>query len=567
MPQAKAQDDVSWPLGDTGSSPLVQTVGGDTGQLLSPGSCSNDTGATVCFDDETLTTQTLQSDLGDELLAKLDEPWSFAKGHFGEFAAVVGALAAIGAVRHFANKYRAPLQDLLGKIPGHDKHSIVQLKNRIDKSTDWERFFMLAAAVGAASSFEECRDFVVQNRADVILFGGALAVVYAVRRILNGRKNVIMADLRAIEKELKAPVSPERKIELEKQRKELTATRNIWTAADVSLLGGVFVTALSKSGYMDKILEWISHNDMKLLGVGIVLGGGYYVYRELNKSITSLSPNAATSGASSEELSPLADFLLKGTRVLVGGTAGAISLGIAGVPIGQVFNSLGLFSMAVSFATKDMMSNWVARQIIRLQEFIKEGEERIISGMRGIITDMNWQNTAILEETPYGTLAEQRIPNTDLLAKTAGKPIGDKTLIDQLKIGDYVRQQTAKGNVDGRVWKINKERGTFVVQSRDMTSPRPDAYVNTVLYLSDLTPVSHTNYGAGKIPLDADDPDLDVGDLIEVSEVTGIIDKYDDDYVWLYPEDGEYVRLKRTDLKGKIKLISRRKMASGAAPA
>lgn len=408
------------------------------------------------------------------------------------------------------------------------------------------------------ATFEAPLNFGQDHLGKISVILGAIAFCGAVRKVIGVRKNSLIADLKAVEKELKAPISPERKVELEVIRKRLTTTKNFWNASDIALLGGIFVTALSKFGYTDTVLQWLADNDVKLLSIGLVAGGGLYIMREVNKSLTSLGTEN-TMGSEPQNSSPLTDSLLKGARILIGGSVGAISLGICGVPVGQVINSLGLFSMAISFASKDMMSNWVAQQIVRIQQFIKEGEEISITGLRGKIIDINWQNTAILEETAQGNLIEQHIPNTDLLAKNVGKATGDKTMIEALKEGDYIIQQTDKGNVYGRVLRINKERGTFVLRRRDLDSPRPDAYVNTVLHLNDITPVSHSNFGPGQMPLDLEDPDLDVGDLIKVLEVKGIITKYNDDYVWLYPEDGEYVRFKRADLRGELTLIQRRK--------
>lgn len=558
IPQAKAQDGFPETGGDTGYSlntPEFEKTF-EPSQITDTGT-SVKNGTAVYFNDEIVAKQKLT----DEILETFESPYNFSKDHLGQFSAILGALVFCGAVRHFANKYRAPLQDLLNNIHGRDKNELIQLKSRIDKAKGWERFLMFAAAIGVASSFEECRDFVSENRADVILASGGLTLAYALRRIIGTRKNTIITNLKEVEKELKAPISPDRKTELEALHKRLTTTKNFWSAGDVTLLGGIFVTALSKFGYMDSVLQWLADNDIKILGIALVAGGGLYIMREVNKSLTSLGTEN-TLGSEPQNTSPLTDFLLKGTRILVGGSVGAISLGICGVPVGQVINSLGLFSMAISFASKDMMSNWVAQQIVRIQQFIKEDEEISITGIRGKIVDINWQNTTILEETPHGTQIEQRIPNTDLLAKNVGKAAGDKALIEALKEGDYVIQKTATASIYGRVFKINKDRGTFILRRRDLDSPRPDAYVNTVLYLNDITPVSHFNFGAGQMPLDLEDPDLDIGDLIEVLEVKGIITKYDDDYVWLYPEVGEYVRLKRSDFRGTLTLIQRRKKDS-----
>lgn len=200
----------------------------------------------------------------------------------------------------------------------------------------------------------------------------------------------------------------------------------------------------------------------------------------------------------------------KTLRTLTRGSIVTLGLGILGVDIAGMIDGLGLATMGLSFALREVLSNFVFSIILKTNGLYVVGDEVEVAdsaggSIRGVITNLNrFQDVVLSGANKQGETVTFRIAPSELYSKTVKIYKRDLGLINSVNVNDYVKV----GEITGKV--IDK---TDMVLMLGNVKGAAHSLVVPV-HLSDLHVGNTTLYGSKLPPLGEGAGAIDIGDEI-----------------------------------------------------
>ncbi len=188
-----------------------------------------------------------------------------------------------------------------------------------------------------------------------------------------------------------------------------------------------------------------------------------------------------------------------------------------GQDVTGLFTALGIGGLAISLGAQDTISNLIGGLNMSLSGLVKPGEKVRMGTTDGVVQDVTWRHTTIVDEVGNTIIVPNSVVNTSSLVKTAPVttviiPVVVTASDDRLTVVAH-RMEKAAGTAVARVCKVKRApailftevtdygyRGTMSFIIGDATKVRParDAAVRAIAQYAhgDLSAL-HASQGEG----------------------------------------------------------------------
>lgn len=153
---------------------------------------------------------------------------------------------------------------------------------------------------------------------------------------------------------------------------------------------------------MDTVLNWLQTNAGRIIWLVLVLAVTLAVTRALSSLLRRLLDRSNM---------PSASIFINIMRVVVWATAAALVLQpVFGINPTTIVTALGVGGVALSLGLKDTIANVVSGFGLMLGKVVQPGDLVNIAGTTGVVKDITWRQTVVLERNGN----EMVIPNSQL---------------------------------------------------------------------------------------------------------------------------------------------------------
>ena len=171
---------------------------------------------------------------------------------------------------------------------------------------------------------------------------------------------------------------------------------------------------------MDTVLTWFESNLEDVILVIAVLAAAIAITKVLRRVITTVLDRASV---------PNASIFVNIMRVLVWFVAlTTILQPVFGITPTSLITALGIGGIAVSLGTQDTISNIISGFELMLGKVIQPGDMVRISGTTGVVKDITWRQTVILERGGNEMVIPNSVLNTSSLERLTAASEGCVTV-------------------------------------------------------------------------------------------------------------------------------------------
>ncbi|MBX7212695.1 MAG: mechanosensitive ion channel family protein [Thermoflexales bacterium] len=122
---------------------------------------------------------------------------------------------------------------------------------------------------------------------------------------------------------------------------------------------------------------------------------------------------------------------------------GIIAMGVVGIDVTSLVAGLGLTSLAIGFALKDILENTISGLLILLSRSYVVGDIISVSGQEGEVSDISLRVTTILNNDGIETLIPNRLVYGSILQNRTARPVLRRSLEFPLAAGADARKAVA----------------------------------------------------------------------------------------------------------------------------
>lgn len=160
---------------------------------------------------------------------------------------------------------------------------------------------------------------------------------------------------------------------------------------------------------MDTVLNWLRENAHTIILVAVVLVLAVLITKTLGRLITEVLNRASI---------PSASIFVNIMRVIVWFVAAATILQpVFGITPTSLLTALGIGGLAVSLGMQDTISNVISGFGLMLGKVIQPGDLVRIQGTTGVVRDITWRQTVILERGGNEMVIPNSVLNTSSLER------------------------------------------------------------------------------------------------------------------------------------------------------
>ncbi|RBP97947.1 transporter [Bifidobacterium aemilianum] len=183
---------------------------------------------------------------------------------------------------------------------------------------------------------------------------------------------------------------------------------------------------------MNWVIAWVKGHADKMLLLIVVLALAFIATKFLSHLLRQILEKSNV---------PSASIFVNLTRVTIWVFAAALVMQpVFGINPTTVITALGVGGLALSLGLKDTIANVVSGFELMVGKVIKPGDRVSINGTTGLVVDITWRQTVVLEDNGNRMMIPNSVLNTSALEAVATEANSGLTLPFTLKVGADTNQ-------------------------------------------------------------------------------------------------------------------------------